>query len=89
MQQPVQMQTPAPMQQPVQMPTLAPMQQPNQLAVNDPFDKILRSIGALDQSIKSNAILGASQAKQETVDDVIASIINPPSKDDDKKGDQK
>ena len=78
----------------VQQPAMVQQPKPlafqgNPAASNDPFDKILRSIGALDQSIKSNAILGANQAKQETVDDVIASIINPPSKEDEKKGEQK
>lgn len=86
-QQPTQVMQPAIMQQPAQVQPITPTQQPIPVSNDDPFDKILRSIGALDQSIKSNAILGVDQPKHETTQDIIASIINPPTKDD-KKGDK-
>ena len=87
-QQPFQFQiqpTPTPVQAPVMSTQQA--QTPVQPAQQETeFDQIMRSLGLLNQSIQSNNILNANQQQPETVDDIIASIINPPEPDN-KKGD--
>ena len=38
-------------------------------------------LAALTAAIHANGILGSEQPKQETAEDILASIINPPSKE--------
>ena len=38
-------------------------------------------LAALTAAIHANGILGSEQPKQETAEDILASIINPPAKD--------
>ncbi len=38
----------------------------------------MRELGLLQGTIQQSALLGAEQPKQESVDDILASIINPP-----------
>ena len=65
--QPVQPVQPAQPAQPVQ-----PVQQENDFAAQ---------LAALTAAIHANGILGSEQPKQETAEDILASIINPPSKE--------
>ena len=46
--------------------------------MGDPF---AQQLAQLTQAIQANGILSAQQPKPETVDDVLASIINPPKID--------
>ena len=41
-------------------------------------DPILQQMAALTQAVQASSILASQQPKQETADDVLASIINPP-----------
>ena len=79
----------APVQQQVQAAAPVQIQTPQQNPVlqETEFDKIMRSLGLLNQSIQSNNILNANQAQPETVDDILASIINPPETNNVQKGD--
>ena len=56
--------------QPVQ--PAQPAQQENDFAAQ---------LAALTAAIHANGILGSEQPKQETAEDILASIINPPSKE--------
>ena len=38
-------------------------------------------LAALTSAIQANGILGSAQPKQETAEDILASIINPPAKE--------
>ena len=62
--QPVQQTQPVQQMQPVQQ------TQP----IGDPF---AQQLAQLTQAIQANGILSAQQPKQETAEDVLASIINP------------
>ena len=65
--QPAQPVQPVQPAQPVQ-----PVQQENDFAAQ---------LAALTAAIHANGILGSEQPKQETAEDILASIINPPAKD--------
>ena len=56
--------------QPVQ--PAQPAQQENDFAAQ---------LAALTAAIHANGILGSEQPKQETAEDILASIINPPAKE--------
>ena len=56
--------------QPVQ--PVQPVQQENDFAAQ---------LAALTAAIHANGILGSEQPKQETAEDILASIINPPAKE--------
>jgi len=59
---------PAPAPAPEPAPTPAPVPAADQ--VNQRLDRIM-------ELMQTNAILGSNQPKQETADDILASIINP------------
>ena len=65
--QPVQPVQPVQPAQPAQ-----PAQQENDFAAQ---------LAALTAAIHANGILGSEQPKQETAEDILASIINPPAKE--------
>ena len=72
--QPVQQMQPV---QPVQQ--MQPVQPVQQMQpAGDPF---MQQLAQLTQAIQANGILSAQQPKQETAEDVLASIINPPKID--------
>ena len=45
-------------------------------------DAILAKLGVLTDAIQGSALLQSTQPKQETTDDILASIIAPPRKPD-------
>ena len=62
-----------------QISALAQMQPVQQMQpTGDPF---MQQLAQLTQAIQANGILSAQQPKQETAEDVLASIINPPKID--------
>ena len=62
-----------------QISALAQMQPVQQMQpMGDPF---AQQLAQLTQAIQANGILSAQQPKQETAEDVLASIINPPKID--------
>ena len=67
-QQPVQQ--PAP-QQPVQQP-VQPVQQP------DGYADLMGKLDALTTQIQKSAILNSAQPREESADDILANIIDPP-----------
>ena len=78
MQAPVQ----TPVQAPVQTPVQDPVQVPAPTAPTATLDDVMRSLAGLTTAVQANAILGAQQPAQPTVNDVLAQIIapNPPAK---------
>jgi hypothetical protein len=68
-------------QAPVQTPVQAPVQAPVPTATTATLDDVMRSIAGLTTAVQANAILGAQQPAQPTVNDVLAQIIapNPPA----------
>ena len=79
---PVQQPTPAPVQQPAPAP--APVQQPTPAPVQQPApakDPILEAIQNLTGIVQNGNILQSQQPpKQQTAEDILANIINPPIK---------
>ena len=69
---PFQAPTPAPAPAPTPAPTPAPVTTP------DPFQDIMQQLGLMQNAIQNNALLAAQQPKEQTVDDILAEIINPP-----------
>ena len=72
----------APAQVPVQVPVQAPVQAPVQVpAPTATLDDVMRGIAGLTTAVQANALLGAQQPAQPTVNDVLAQIIapNPPA----------
>lgn len=75
---------PAPAPTPTQAPTPAPNPYngiPEGTApaqVKDPFQDIMQQLGLMQNTIQNNALLAAQQPKEQTVDDILAEIINPP-----------
>lgn len=59
-------------------PTPAPAPAPAPTPGADKFDEVLKQLGILNQTVQGNAINGASMPKEESVGDILASIINPP-----------
>jgi len=68
--------------QPQQMAQMQPQQmaqmQPQQMAQMQQIDPLVQQINALTTAVQASSILASQQPKQETADDVLASIINPP-----------
>ena len=46
-----------------------------------PENDFAAQLAALTAAIHANGILGSEQPKQETAEDILASIINPPAKE--------
>ena len=46
-----------------------------------PENDFAAQLAALTAAIQANGILGSAQPKQETAEDILASIINPPAKE--------
>ena len=68
-------------QAPAQAPVQAPVQVPAPTAPTATLDDVMRGIAGLTTAVQANAILGAQQPAQPTVNDVLAQIIapNPPA----------
>lgn len=47
----------------------------------DPMEAMLTQLSQLTAAIQANGILGSTQPKQPTADDILASIIAPPRKE--------
>ena len=47
----------------------------------DPMEAMLTQLSQLTAAIQANGILGSTQPKQPTADDILASIIAPPKKE--------
>ena len=69
-------------QAPAQTPVQTPVQVPAPTAPTATLDDVMRGIAGLTTAVQANAILGAQQPAQPTVNDVLAQIIapNPPAK---------
>ena len=65
----------AAMAQPVAQPVAQPAAQP--VAFTDP---VLAQLAALTTAINSNAIMNTNMPKAQTADEILAEIINPPTK---------
>ena len=61
-----------PVQQPVQQPAQQPAQQP------DGYADLMGRLDALTTQIQQSAILNSAQPREETADDILANIIDPP-----------
>lgn len=44
----------------------------------DPYQNIMQQLGLIQNTMQNNALLQAQQPKEQTVDDILAEIINPP-----------
>lgn len=75
---PAQPAQPAAPAQPV--PPAAPAQ-PAAAPSNDDVSAVLAKLGVLTEAIQSNGLLNANQPKQETADEILAAIIQPPKKE--------
>lgn len=47
----------------------------------DPMEAMLAQLSQLTAAVQANGILGSTQPKQPTADDILASIIAPPKKE--------
>lgn len=67
---------------PVAVPAQVPAPMPSPVPAGATLDDVMRSIAGLTTAVQANAILGAQQPAQPTVNDVLAQIIapNPPAK---------
>ena len=61
-----------PAQQPAQQPSQQPAQQP------DGYADLMGKLDALTTQIQQSAILNSAQPREETADDILANIIDPP-----------
>lgn len=68
-----------PQHQPVPQPQ--PQPQPIPQPQPQPDNGLAAQLAALTAAIQANGILGSEQPKQETAEDILASIINPPDKE--------
>lgn len=73
---PVPAPVPAPAPAPVPVPAPAPNPAPNPAPV-PAADQVNQRLDRIMELMQTNAILGSNQPKQETADDILASIINP------------
>ena len=71
-QQPAQQPAPQPAQQPAQQPVQQPVQQPAGYA------DLMGKLDALTTQIQQSAILNSAQPREESADDILANIIDPP-----------
>ena len=74
--QPVQQPAPQPAPQPVQQPAPQPVQQP--APQPDGYADLMSRLDALTTQIQQSAILNSAQPKEESADDILANIIDPP-----------
>ena len=58
-----------------------PQAEPAPPAKPDPMEAMLAQLSQLTAAIQANGILGSTQPKQPTADDILASIIAPPRKE--------
>ena len=67
---------------PVAVPAQVPAPMPSPVPAGATLDDVMRSIAGLTTAVQANALLGAQQPAQPTVNDVLAQIIapNPPAK---------
>ena len=65
-----------PAQQPAQQPTQQPAQQPVQQP--DGYADLMGKLDALTTQIQQSAILNSAQPREESADDILANIIDPP-----------
>lgn len=67
---------------PVAVPAQVSAPMPSPVPAGATLDDVMRSIAGLTTAVQANAILGAQQPAQPTVNDVLAQIIapNPPAK---------
>jgi hypothetical protein len=67
-------------EQPVQQPEQQPEQQPVQQPVQQPdgYADLMGRLDALTTQIQQSAILNSAQPREETADDILANIIDPP-----------
>ena len=71
-------------EQPVQQPTQQPVQQPTQQQVQQPaqqpdgYADLMGKLDALTTQIQQSAILNSAQPREESADDILANIIDPP-----------
>ena len=68
---------PAPEPEPAPAPAPAPAPDPAQAST---MDEILKSVQGLTQTFQNGFIMGAQQPKPVTAEEILANIINPPSK---------
>jgi hypothetical protein len=59
-------------EQPAQQPAQQPVQQP------DGYADLMGKLDALTTQIQQSAILNSAQPREESVDDILANIIDPP-----------
>lgn len=66
---------------PVAVPAQVPAPVPAPVPAGATLDDVMRSIAGLTTAVQANALLGAQQPQQPTVNDVLAQIIapNPPA----------
>lgn len=50
-------------------------------AQSDDVSAVLAKLGVLTDAIQANGLLNAQQPKQQTADDILAAIIQPPNKE--------
>ena len=65
-----------PAQQPVQQLVQQPVQQPAQQP--DGYADLMGKLDALTTQIQQSAILNSAQPREESADDILANIIDPP-----------
>ena len=76
---------PAPVPEPEPAPAPVPEPEPAPAPAPDPapastMDEILKSVQGLTQTFQNGFIMGAQQPKPVTAEEILANIINPPSK---------
>lgn len=64
-----------------QISRFAAISQPQPQPQPQPNPDFSSQLAALTAAIQANGILGSEQPKQETAEDILASIINPPVKE--------
>lgn len=72
---------PRPVSEPAPEPAPEPQNPPAQDPKPDPMEAMLTQLSQLTAAIQANGILGSTQPKQPTADDILASIIAPPRKE--------
>lgn len=72
---------PAPAAAPAPAPATAPAPAPAPapISADAQYSEILNQLGIINQNMQSSALTMATQPPERSVDDVIASIINPPN----------
>lgn len=65
--------------QPVPAPAPAQPAPPAAPAQSDDVSAVLAKLGVLTEAIQSNGLLNANQPKQQTTDEILAAIIQPPN----------